>query len=348
MAGSNGVIKILGTNRESQVIDLKTRGGTFRTEDKLLLHKDRIEAEEFLEKEIYLDSISPSGITLADLRDIFDQYSKHNKVEIGAGFYTTLVNTDANNIKTINLPTGITFFDTGFDNIPISANTRVVLYSVITNITGTPGITIYTASYSGMSNVISSKQGAIHVPANPGNYCIYTKDEERALWVKGPQPGIPPVGSAPSNIQRTGTYSDPDSFIEWHFTFPGLATLASNPSSIAGAVITSVTFHYFMACEDPVSFGSYFSAHLIASLTADPLNIPRLNTPFTTDYPLLKPATPGAAAYHETLTLDTPLQVTDAMAVNAIMYSPAGGMPNSNVVIGLFGATFYVNYQYSV
>ena len=351
MAGSNGILKIQGTNREGQIEGLKTRGPSFFTEDKLVLHKGTIEANEFLGNEIYFDTETPSSVVLASVSDIFKQFALNNKVEVGAGFYTTILNTDGADIKTLNLPTGMTYFDTGLGLITFSPTTRVVLFSVITSITGTPTITAYTQSYSGMVKAVYSKQGAIPFSAESA-IGMFNNATEKALWHLNSEdafvPGMTTAGRVPPFYYRNvDFFTDPTSAIFINFPLRNISRLLTNSSSIAGTVVTSVKLNYVVRGGN-CSFGGMVYAN--ACNPIDPVNydvLPVINIPSTSNLPLLKPAA-DSAVYEEIVTLNTAFQLTENNMFYACLYSPPGGMPNTDCGMIVFGGVFYVNYQYTV
>lgn len=345
MAGSNGVQKFAEVNRDDQIINLKTRGGVFSTEDKLLLTGTAaITAQQYMFNEIQLDGTTPSVLTLDTMANILKLYALNNKLERGSTFRAIIMNTDPNNTKTLTLPANMTFYDTGASSIAIPPGTRLILTNEITSITGTSTISVYPDTYSGISKLLGTKQCAIPVPVDYGQFPYCNSPAEMALWTY--QQSIP-NGTTPANnpsLLRTGTNAGG---VAIFFPLRPLAKLASNTSPTAGFVLTSVKLFYIITCQtDATSFGGGLFLNDASTYTGTGFGVGAI--PFTSNLPaFLKPATPPTGSiFTEILTLTTPLQITENTFVRAGLYSSA--LPNANCGIRVSGAIFYGNYQYWV
>jgi len=340
MSGSNGVYKGQPVNRELQIVNPRVRGTLYQTEDRLLLVAGQIPAATLFEKEILFDGFTPSALTLDTYANIVKYYSTKNKLEVGAGFSVTIINQDPNNTKTLTLPAGMTYFDTGLLTIAIPKTTRVTLFFEFTS-ADLSSIVVYTQSYSGMTNVTNAKQGAVAIGTTDG-VVVTTDATEAALWTYGFV-----TGAITPRIQRIGSTSNTAGVnVVWNITGP-IQKLASNTSANAGTVLTSIKMYYTLL--NATTAVTVYPRVSYVSLTPFPGPTPAsVTVPSSSNQPQLKPISAVTVAYEEIITLTTPLNIVDNMIVSVTLFSPTAGFPATAVTLYVYGGTAMVNYQYSV
>lgn len=343
MSGSNGVQKFAEVNRDDQIINLRTRGGNFTTVDRLLITgTSSITADQYIFNEIVFDGTTPSVLTLDTLNNIFAAYTKNNTLERGSSFRSTIINNDQTNTKTLTLPAGMVYFETAASTIAIPPNTRLILTNEITATLN--GISVYPDSFSGMTSIISPKQAAIPCPLDTCTP-IFSQSSERANWVMFATSG----GSAINpNMHRNNVSNATPGAVTIIYPLIVPSVLSTNTNPNAGFTLTSVKFYYtYVSAANPVGISGTVN-YLIPSQISAASGLGVGSLTVTSDQPPSKPATNTAFAIIETVTLQTPLRITqDTMVYGTLLMPNGAGIPTTNCAMSVFGCVFYGTYQYS-
>ena len=343
MSGSNGVLKFQEVNRDDQIVNIKTRGATFNTESFFLVTGASVLAQNIIFNTLSLTNVTPNLITLDTLKNITDLYNRNNTLEVGSAFNITVNNTDPLNIKTLVLPAGVTFNDTGSVNIAVPPNTRFVLKWIYNNLSSA---VVYLEDFTGAALILGQKQGSAHYQFDSSSATLVDAGVdavEQALWLRGTQ--VDPI-----NIFRdTGSHANTAPVI---LTVPltGLISkVNTNTSTTAGTVVTGAEIRYqIINATDTVTIAATLTSSTFSPMPIPPIDVTASTLVTTTNQVSpIKPISPGQAIL-ERLTLVTPVQLTDLTTLSLVLTVPTGGFPATAVYVSVWDVVVYFSYQLSV